>query len=168
LPIPQRIGKKKLVAAHGLTRIDLTFQHSCILLFCFTLVEWTVFQKVEWILLGKSRLGMEIMSRVGVPIVPVGTTKGSSEVWHKLLAQMPRELLHQADIHELRLLCQLFALSDALRKKMEADPNDLESCRMQHQVEVILKWFRHDSGSKTMETESDELKAVDDKDNFTN
>jgi len=86
------------------------------------------------------------MSRVGVPFIPVGTSKGASEIWHKLLAQMPQELPHRTDIYELRLLCQLLALSEVLSHKTETDPSDLKSCQMLNQVEVILKRIRGGSG----------------------
>jgi len=85
------------------------------------------------------------MTHKGVPFIPVGTSKSASERWHKLLAKLPPELLLRTDIHELRLLYQLLALSDALSKKTEADPSDSKSCRMLDQVEVILKRIRDGS-----------------------
>ena len=74
------------------------------------------------------------MLRVGVPFIPVGTSKIASERWHQLLAQMKQEQLHRIDIHELRLLCQLLALSEALCRKTKTDPSDSKSCRMLNQV----------------------------------
>ena len=102
------------------------------------------------------------MSRIGVPFIPVGTSTDASEIWHKLLAQLPPELLLLTDIHELRLLCQLLSLSAALSHKTEADPSDQKSSRMLSQVEAILKRIRDGSGL----TPSVERKVVDGEDDL--
>ena len=71
-------------------------------------------------------------------------------------------MLVKTDIHELRLVCQLLALSESLILKTEADSGDQKSIQMFNQVEAILSGIRYGRGLKPKEIASIDVKGVDD------
>jgi hypothetical protein len=66
----------------------------------------------------------------GPPIKPDNMTARAQDKWGELLEQIPTCLLRQIDVHQLRLLAELLAQSDALAERIEDAPSDDKATRL--------------------------------------
>lgn len=66
----------------------------------------------------------------GPPIKPDNMTARAQNKWGELLDQIPTGLLRQIDVHQLRLLSELLAQSDALAERIDDAPSDDKARRL--------------------------------------
>ncbi len=59
-----------------------------------------------------------------------GISNKSASKWKELLDQIPLQVLRRVDVHELRILSELRALSDALSATVATDPADHKAARL--------------------------------------
>jgi phage terminase small subunit len=70
----------------------------------------------------------------GLPSRPSDWGKAENEVWTKLMAQIPHELLRTADSYQLAILCDLIVRERKLAKLVRDDVADLPTNRAHLQV----------------------------------
>ena len=90
---------------------------------------------------GRQTLGADHSRDDGGPIEPENVSAAASVKWRELLTQLSVKELRKVDVHELRLLCELLALSDALAAAVVLDPTDLKSARLLIQTAAQIHKF---------------------------